>query len=100
MQCFIQKRDKKHIDQNQSGQAPYQYCNKVRFISFFIYNSRNTQPFAGGSAENALKESVVDKQCAEKEPAKSVIMDMIIHNIPLMHFRSSIRYKKNNQCIS
>ncbi len=90
MQGLIQERDEKHIDQDQSCKASDQYCYKTGLIALLIHHFRYAQPLTGCSGKYAFKEQVINEEHAKEKPAETVIVEMVIHRVPLIDLGSNI----------
>ena len=91
MQCFIEKRDEKHIDDNNSCEATYQNTSKGRSLTLSIHHFTIRNPLAGCTCKNEFEKCVVNKYCTEKVPSKiesTITIEEYIH-VPSMITQST-----------
>ncbi len=70
MKGFVDKRDEKHVYQNNPSGTAKKYLRKRRSKSLFIYHFTVGEPFARCTVEDEFEDGIVDKKCTKKEPTK------------------------------
>ena len=99
MQRFPQKRDEKQIDDGEANERADQNRPDRRFFIAYGNHFGISEPFGRCTAEKGFEEEIIEKQDAEKEPAKIVIGIAPELHIPVPCLETEIGNGENDQGI-